>query len=302
MYLITGIAGFIGSHIAEELIKTEFNKKTKIIGIDNFYSGKRENIKMLQEFSQANKNIDFIFYEVDLRDQKSLEKIFKTHKIEYIFHLGAIASVQKSIIDSKFTNSVNISGSLNILNLAKDFQVKKVVFSSSASVYGDEPTLPKNEESPIKPISPYGLEKITIENYLKLYSEMFNLESVVLRYFNVFGERQDPKSEYSGVISIFENRLKNNQDIFIYGDGEQYRDFIYVKDVVKINLKALKTDNKFDIFCVGSGTKTTINNLYLDIKNRYKSNGKAIYKSPRQGDIRESIADITKIKREFKYV
>ena len=296
MYLITGIAGFIGSHMAEEIIINSNNQNIDIIGIDNFYSGKRENIDFLIELASKNR-VNLHFYEEDVRNKKNLTSIFEKHEIKYIFHLSAIASVQKSIEDSEFTNSVNVLGSLNLLNLARDFRIKKFVFSSSASVYGDEPTLPKNEESPIKPISPYGLEKYTVENYMKLYSEIFNLNSVVLRYFNVFGERQDPKSDYSGVISIFEDRLKNNQDIFIYGDGEQYRDFIYVKEVVKINLKVLKLEKKFDIFCVGSGTKTTINKLYLDIKNRYKSNSKVIYKKAREGDIRESIADTTRIKK-----
>jgi len=296
LYLITGIAGFIGSHMAEEIIINSNNQNIDIIGIDNFYSGKRENIDFLIELASKNR-VNLHFYEEDVRNKKNLTSIFEKHEIKYIFHLSAIASVQKSIEDSEFTNSVNVLGSLNLLNLARDFRIKKFVFSSSASVYGDEPTLPKNEESPIKPISPYGLEKYTVENYMKLYSEIFNLNSVVLRYFNVFGERQDPKSDYSGVISIFEDRLKNNQDIFIYGDGEQYRDFIYVKEVVKINLKVLKLEKKFDIFCVGSGTKTTINKLYLDIKNRYKSNSKVIYKKAREGDIRESIADTTRIKK-----
>lgn len=293
-YLVTGVAGFIGSHIAEELIK---DKNNVVVGIDNFYSGKKENIDLLKKKSENN----FIFLEADIRDNLEIENIFKTYKIEYVFHQAAIASVQCSMEDPSFTNLVNVQGTLNILESSRKTKVKKIVFASSAAVYGAEPTLPKDEDSIVKPISPYGLEKYICEEYLELYSSLYDIECVALRYFNVYGERQDPNSEYSGVISIFDNKIKDKQSITIFGDGTQYRDFIYVKDVVKANLNAMKYNTgKFNIFCVGTGIQTSINELVDVIQEKYHQNINISYRDSREGDIKASICDNKKTLKELK--
>ncbi|EJF07785.1 UDP-glucose 4-epimerase [Thiovulum sp. ES] len=289
-YLVTGIAGFIGSHIAEELLKRGEN----VVGIDNFYSGKRENIEYLESLGE------FSFWENDLRDLRNLERLFRFEKPTHVFHLGAIASVQKSIEDPIFTNAVNVEGTLNILELSREHRIKRIVFSSSAAVYGDEPTLPKDENSVVKPISPYGYEKLMGEQYMKLYNELYGVETVSLRYFNVYGERQDPTSEYSGVISIFENRIKSGDEVKIFGDGEQFRDFIYVKDIVKLNILAMETEKaRGETFVCGTGIKTSINSVFTEITEKHQKDISPKYENARSGDIRESLANNSKIREYF---
>jgi len=292
-YLVTGVAGFIGSHIAEELLKSG----KKVVGVDNFYNGNKENIELLNQLAKENKT-EFNFFNVDISDLEELKIVFQKSNINYIFHLAAVASVQKSIENPLFTNKVNIQGTLNILELAKKFKIKRVVFSSSAAVYGDEPTLPKNENSKPQPISPYGYEKLIGEYYMNIYNKLYGVETVSLRYFNVYGERQDPSSEYSGVISIFEDKLSKGQPAKIYGDGKQFRDFIYVKDIVKINFMAMEKNEAIgEIFACGTGSTVTILELFEKIANKYNfPNIKPIFTSARNGDIRESVSDNTKIK------
>ena len=289
-YLITGVAGFIGSHIAEELLK----RGDEVIGIDNFYSGNQENIDMLKNIGDEK----FSFHNIDIQDLPKLEKMFKLENITNIFHLAAVASVQKSIENPVFTNSVNVLGTLNILELAKRFGIKRVVFSSSAAVYGDEPTLPKDENSIIRPISPYGYEKLMGEQYLDIFLKLYEVETVSLRYFNVYGERQDPTSDYSGVISIFENRISDDKTANIYGDGEQYRDFIYVKDIVAINLLAMEKDEAVgNIFACGTGDTTTILELFQTVAKKYgKDDLQPNMLDSRDGDIRESVCNNRKLK------
>jgi UDP-glucose 4-epimerase len=289
--MVTGSAGFIASRLVEELLKDEFNN---IIGVDNFYSGTLENIEYLKSID---KNSKFYFIEADIRDYEKINSIIKDYNIEYIYHLAAIVSVQESIENPLFSNEVNVKGTLNILESAKQNNLKRVVFSSSAAVYGDEPTQPKNEQSLTKPISPYGYEKLIGEQYMKLYSELYGLETVSLRYFNVYGERQSATSDYSGVISIFEKKFKSNEIVNIYGDGEQYRDFVYVKDVAIVNIKAMNTPNiSGEVFCVGTAKKTSINDLVKVLNIKYTKNVKANYLETRPGDIQESICDNSKIK------
>ena len=290
--LITGSAGFIASHLIEELLKDENNS---IFGIDNFYSGTKENLDFIKSIDSKNK---FQFIESDIRNFEEINKIIRDKKIEYIYHLAAIVSVQESIQNPLLSNEVNVKGTLNILESAKQNSVKRVVFSSSAAVYGDEPTQPKNENSIIKPISPYGYEKLIGEQYMKLYSDLFGVETVSLRYFNVYGERQSATSDYSGVISIFEKKFKNDEIPNIYGDGEQYREFVYVKDVAKANIKAMNTLNvSGEVFCVGTSKKVSINNLVSVLNYKYSKNIKANYFQARNGDIKESICDNKKIKK-----
>jgi len=268
--LITGTAGFIASHIIKELLK---DKNNYIIGIDNLYSGTQDNLDFIKTQDKDNK---FKFIEADIRDFVNINKIVKENNIKQIYHLAAIVSVQESIQNPILSNEVNVKGTLNILEASRLNGVKRVVFSSSAAVYGDEPTQPKDESSQTKPISPYGYEKLIGEQYMKLYSDLYGVETVCLRYFNVYGERQSATSDYSGVISIFENKFKNNEIPNIYGDGEQYRDFVYVKDVAIANIKAMNTTNvSGQIICVGTGIKTSINDI-VDILNiKYKKKYKA---------------------------
>lgn len=289
--LITGAAGFIASHIIEELLRDE---KNIIIGIDNFYSGTEENIKYL---NSCDKNNQFTFIEADIRDFDKINQIIKIYNIEQIYHLAAIVSVQESIENPLLSNEVNVKGTLNILEASRKNDVKRVVFSSSAAVYGDEPTLPKDENSITKPISPYGYEKLMGEYYMKLYNELYDLETVILRYFNVYGSRQNSKSDYSGVISIFEESFKNAKSPNIYGNGEQYRDFVYVKDVVKANIKAMNTTTlSGKIICVGTGKKTSINDLVEFLNKKYNRLIVPKYLPKRSGDIKESVCNNNKIK------
>lgn len=294
--LVTGSAGFIASHIIEELLKDENNS---IIGIDNFYSGTKENLDFIKSIDNKNR---FQFIEADIRNFEVVNKIIKDKQIEQIYHLAAIVSVQESIQNPLLSNEVNVKGTLNILESAKLNSLKRVVFSSSAAVYGDEPTQPKNENSTTKPISPYGYEKLIGEQYMKLYSELYGVETVSLRYFNVYGERQSATSDYSGVISIFEKKFKNDEIPNIYGDGEQYRDFVYVKDVAKVNIKAMNTLNvSGEVFCVGTSKKVSINNLVSVLNYKYSKNIKANYLESRNGDIKESICDNIKIRQFLEF-
>lgn len=294
--LVTGSAGFIASHIIEELLKDENNS---IIGIDNFYSGTKENLDFIKYIDSKNK---FEFIEVDIRNFEEINKIIRDKKIDQIYHLAAIVSVQESIENPLLSNEVNIKGTLNILEAIRLNNVKRVVFSSSAAVYGDEPTQPKNENSITKPISPYGYEKLIGEQYMKLYSELYGVETVILRYFNVYGERQSATSDYSGVISIFEKKFKNDEIPNIYGEGEQYRDFVYVKDVAKANIKAMNISNvSGEVFCVGTSKKVSINNLVSVLNHKYSKNIKANYLEARNGDIKESICDNKKIKQFLEF-
>ena len=289
--LVTGCAGFIASHLIEELLRDDDNI---IIGIDNLYSGTKENLDFL---NSCDKNNNFTFIEMDIRDFESINSIIKENKIEQIYHLAAIVSVQESISNPILSHDVNVKGTLNILEASRQNHLKRVVFSSSAAVYGDEPTQPKNESSQAKPISPYGYEKLIGEQYMKLYSDLYGIETVVLRYFNVYGQRQSATSDYSGVISIFEKKFQNDEIPNIYGDGEQYRDFVYVKDVANANIKAMNTPNiSGEVFCVGTSSKISINKLFEIMNKKYNKNYKANYLASRDGDIKESICENNKVK------
>lgn len=283
VYLITGIAGFIGSHIAEELLK---DKNNLVVGLDNFSSGYQTNIDLIN-------STNLIFYEGDIRDDGTLAEIFARHDIQYIFHEAAVASVQKSIENPILSNEVNVVGTLKLLNFARLNNVKRVVFASSAAVYGDEPTLPKNESSIVKPISPYGYEKFIGDQYMNLYSQMFDLETVSLRYFNVYGSRQDPSSEYSGVISIFEERFASNKQPKIHGSGEQFRDFIHVKDIVKVNIASMHKpyNDKYRLICCGTSISTSINDLFSFFCKKHNKDWRPSYMNNRNGDIFGSVTD-----------
>lgn len=293
--LITGIAGFIASHLAEELMKNIHDGI--IVGIDNFFNGSQDNIKYLKSLD---KNNIFHFEEGDIRDFDFLNNIIEKYNIKYIYHLAAIASVQISIENPILSHDVNVKGTLNLLETSRINKIKRIIFSSSAAVYKNDSIVPKDETSPTQPSSPYGLEKLIGEEYMKMYNELYGIETVILRYFNVYGPRQDSKSSYSGVISIFKDKVKNAETFDIYGDGSQYRDFIYVKDVVKTNILAMQKENiSGEIFCVGTGMKITINDIVDVLNKNYNKNIKPNYYEERKGDIRKSLASNEKIKKVF---
>lgn len=274
--LVTGGAGFIGSHIVEHF------KNEDVIVIDNLRSGFKENIK----------GLDTKFIKGSITDLSLLKKWMRG--VKFVFHLGALISVPESILKPKLCEEINVLGTINVLEAAKEHRVEKVVLSSSAAVYGTNPTLPKIETMTPEPKSPYAITKLAGEYYLKMYMEEFGLQVCTLRYFNVFGERQNPKSQYAAAIPIFVYNAIQNKDIVIYGDGQQTRDFIYVKEVVDANVLAAEKGN--DIYNTALGKKITILDLAKKIIQMTNSNSKILHEKERPGDIKHSYADITKIK------
>ncbi len=274
--VVTGGLGFIGSHIVDELVD---NNKVTII--DNFSSGKISNLK-----DSEHKNLEII--KADINDV-NLNKILKGK--DYVFHLAALASVPGSVADPLTYNQTNIDGTVKLLIAAKEENIKKVVFSSSSAIYGENPNMPLKESEPYMPLSPYASQKASCELYLKSFYESYGLNYVALRYFNVFGPKQDINSQYAAVIPKFIFSLINNEQAIIYGDGEQSRDFIYVKDIVKANIKACES-NYNGVVNVASGNAISINQLYLIVKDVLKSNLEPKYLDERPGDIKHSAADI----------
>jgi len=286
--LITGGCGFIGSNLAEEL-----SKDNEVIIIDDLSTGKIENIKDLLK----KENVKFI--KGSITDLNLLQDIFKD--VDYVFHQAAIPSVPRSVKDPLSTNNANINGTLNVLIAARDNFVKKVIYASSSSIYGDTPTLPKKESMTPTPLSPYAITKLTGEYYCKVFNSIYNLPTVSLRYFNVYGPRQDPSSEYAAVIPKFIKRVLNNEPPIIYGDGEQTRDFTFVKDIVRANVLAAES-SKTGTFNIGSGKRVTINNLAKMITNLVRKDDlKPIHDKPRQGDVKHSLADISLAKENIDY-
>lgn len=285
--LVTGGCGFIGSNLVKRLLRLGH----KVIIIDNLSTGKIQNIPI------GCKN--FVFYKEDITNYQRLRNILRDYAFDYIFHLAAIASVQKSVEDPVFTHEVNVDATLYLLEEArKQEKLKRFVFSSSAAVYGDEPTLPKREDSLIKPLSPYGLDKYCAEQFVVQYHRLYGLPTVALRYFNVYGPNQDPSSPYSGVISIFLKEFleKDIPEIRIYGDGTQTRDFIYVEDVIEANLLVASNEKAVgEVFNVGTGIETSILDLVKIFENLLNKKALIKYYPQREGDIKRSVASIEKI-------
>lgn len=281
--LVTGGAGFIGSHIVEALIK----RGCKVTVLDNLSTGSELNLIAVK------KNITFV--EGDIRDRRVLEDASKG--CDTIFHLAAMVSVPETIENPVDSAWINDMGTLFVLQAARVNGVRRVVFSSSCAVYGDDPRLPKNETMNPAPCSPYAVQKLTAEHHLRLACELYGLETVSLRYFNVYGPRQDPSSPYSGVISIFLNKAVNNQTPVIFGDGKQSRDFIYVDDVVKANLlAATEAPAGGEIINIGTGADIRINRLWDMICALTGNSLQPQYQSARSGDIYASVADINHAK------
>lgn len=292
--VITGGAGFIGSNIVSALINDSSVEKVTVI--DNLITGSMENVA---DFIPHSK---FHFVKGDIRDLELCKATIYNHS--HVCHQAALGSVPRSVKDPVTTNSYNIDGTLNVLEACRQNKIKRIVFASSSSVYGDDQSLPKKEEIIGKTLSPYALTKKTKESYARLYSELYDLSIVGFRYFNVFGPKQSPKGAYAAVIPIFINKLNNNTAVEIHGDGEQSRDFTYVDNVVAANILALKKDivpDNFQVYNIALGEKTSINDLNNKIANILGKSPDPKYVNPRTGDIKHSLADISKIKRDLDY-
>lgn len=278
---ITGGAGFIGSNLAEALAK-----ENQVSVIDDLSSGRMENLA----------GIDVRFIRGSILDLGLLKSVFRD--ADCVFHHAAIASVQRSIQDPVWAGRVGTEGTLNVLVAARDAGVRKVVFASSAAVYGDSPKLPKKENMCPNPMSPYAVSKLAGEHHCEVFRELYGLETVSLRYFNVFGPGQDPSSEYSGVISRFISMLAKGEQPVIFGDGEQTRDFVFVKDVVRANILASSSGS--GVFNIAGGRRTNLNQLASMIGAILGCNVRTKHEDPRAGDIRDSLADISRA-REIGY-
>ena len=287
-YLVTGGAGFIGSNIVEGLLK---NRESVRI-IDNLSTG---NIHNLDNFRSE---IEFI--EGDIQDLSTIQKAM--NGIEFVFHQAALPSVPRSIENPVASNDSNISGTLNVLLAARDNNVKRVIYAGSSSAYGDTLTLPKQEDMTPHPLSPYALTKLTGEYYCKIFSSVYGLETLTIRYFNVFGPRQNPESQYAAVIPKFIESLLKDQPPTIYGDGEQSRDFTYIENVVSANIlasKAKKTSG--EIVNVATSIRTTINQLFYTLKDLLEKDINPIYGEAQKGDVKHSLADITRARKILGY-
>jgi len=279
--LVTGGAGFIGSHLVEALAA----EGCEVAVLDNLSSGHLSNLASVKPCIS--------FHENDIRQLDALEQC--AAGCDVIFHLAAVVAVQQTIEDPLGSTMVNDIGTLNVLEAARKTNVRHVVLASSCAVYGDDPRLPKDESMTPMPTSPYAVHKLSAEHYLRVYGELFGFKNASLRFFNVFGPRQDPSSPYSGVISIFMNKAASHQAPVIYGDGNQTRDFVYVKDVVKALLHAAQTDHKTgDVYNIGSGSRVTINRLWELIASLSGQHSKPVYQPARAGDILHSAGNIDK--------
>ena len=281
--IVTGGAGFIGSHIAEALIK----EKNEVIVIDNLETGSKENLPKGTKF-----------YNIDIQDFEKINEVFKKEKPEVVFHLAAQINVRSSIENPYDDASINIIGTINILEAMSKNKVKKIIFSSSAAVYGDPVFLPCSESHPVNPKSPYGMSKSGAEEYVKWYEKNKGIDYVILRYANVYGPRQGAKGE-AGVIFLFANMLLDKKTPTIFGDGKQTRDFVYVEDVVSANLLALKNKSNSKIFNIGTGTEITVNELYEKISWVVGFNPKVKKTEAVNGDIKKSVFDPSLAKKEL---
>ena len=286
-YLVTGGAGFIGSHLAEELVR----RGQRVRVADSLITGKRSNLAHVS-------GVEFLHG--DLADIEFAQRA--ADGVDFVLHQAAIPSVPRSVKDPVTSNRANVDATLNVLVAARDAGVRRVVFAGSSSAYGNTPTLPKHEDMPERPLSPYALQKVVGEQYLKMFTSLYGLETVSIRYFNVFGPRQDPSSPYSGVISVFATALLEGRSPMIYGDGEQTRDFTYVANVVDGVLRACEApDANGEIINVATGGRISLNTLFETMRRLIDVDVEPEYAESRQGDVRDSQADITKARRILGY-
>ena len=286
-YLVTGGAGFIGSHLSEALVR----RGDQVRVVDSLITGKRQNLAHLS-------GVEFI--EGDLADPAVA--IRAVQGVEYVLHQAAIPSVPRSVQDPITSNRANIDASLNVLVASRDAGVKRVVYAGSSSAYGNAPTLPKVETMPTAPLSPYALQKLVAEQYCQMFTQLYGLETVTIRYFNVFGPRQDPSSPYSGVISLFISALCEGRRPTIFGDGEHTRDFTYVANVVDGVLRACTAnDASGEVINVATGGRISLNRLFQNIRDYVGADVEPMYEAPRAGDVKDSQADIGKAQRLLGY-
>jgi len=290
-FLVTGGAGFIGSNLVEKILNLGY----KVRVLDNFSTGKKGNVK---EFLD---NSNFELIEGDIRDLATCQQA--CDGVDYVLHQAALGSVPRSINDPRTTNDVNITGTLNMMIAARDNKVKRFIYASSSSVYGDEPNLPKREDRIGKPLSPYAITKTVNELYARNFYELHKLPVIGLRYFNVFGEKQDCNSVYAAVIPIFIKKLLNKEAPTINGDGKQSRDFTYIENVVEVNLKACLADKEAlgEVFNIAYGGRVYLNDLYWKICELLKVDIQPVYGPERPGDIKHSNADISKAEKSLGY-
>ncbi len=287
-YLVTGGSGFIGSHAVDELLR----RGERVRVLDNLSTGRKQNVAHILDRIE--------FFEMDIRDLESIRPAFTG--VDYVIHLAALPSVPRSVEDPVTTNDINIGGTLNVLIAARDAKVKRLVFSASSSAYGDNPEFPRVETQAPRPLSPYALTKLAGEYYCQLFAMLYGLETVSLRYFNIFGPRQNHNSPYTGVLSIFITALLRNQVPVIFGDGEQSRDFTYVANAVEATLLACVAPGAAgQVINVGVGEQFTLNQTVAMLNRIMGLNVKARYGPPREGDVRDSLADISLARRLLEY-
>jgi nucleoside-diphosphate-sugar epimerase len=290
LYLITGIGGFIGSSLARALL----SRRAQVRGVDNFATGRRENI------AEILGQIDF--READILDLGAMKRACEG--VGYVLHQAAIPSVPKSVLDPLASNRANVDGTVNVLVAAREAKVKRVVYAASSSAYGDTPTLPKHEGMTPNPISPYAVAKLASEHYMISFYRCYGLETVALRYFNIFGPRQDPSSPYSGVLAKFITCMLRGEQPTIFGDGEQSRDFTYIDNAVEANLlacEAPKAQAVGQVFNVATGRRITLNQTVKMLQGLTSYSGEPIYERERDGDIKHSLADISKAEAHLQY-
>jgi UDP-N-acetylglucosamine/UDP-N-acetyl-alpha-D-glucosaminouronate 4-epimerase len=286
-YLVTGGAGFIGSHLVEELVR----RGQRVRVVDNLSTGKRQNIAHLT-------SVEFV--EGELADLEVARRA--VDGMDYVLHQAAIPSVPRSVQDPITSNRANIDATLNVLVAARDARVRRLVYAGSSSAYGDTPTFPKIETMATAPLSPYALQKLVGEQYCQMFTHLYDLETVTIRYFNVFGPRQDPSSPYSGVISLFISALCEGRQPTIYGDGEHTRDFTYVANVVEGVLRACTAPGASgEIVNVATGGRISLNTLFKTIRDLVAARVEPVYAPPRPGDVKDSQADISKARRILGY-
>jgi UDP-N-acetylglucosamine 4-epimerase len=302
VWLVTGVAGFIGSNLLEKLLKLN----QTVVGLDNFATGHQHNLNEVKSLVSEAQWDKFRFIEGDIRDYATCETAVKG--VDYVLHQAALGSVPRSIADPVTSNAANITGFLNMLQASKEEGVASFTYAASSSTYGDHPALPKVEENIGKPLSPYAVTKYVNEVYASVYARTYGFKATGLRYFNVFGRRQDPNGAYAAVIPKWTSAMINNEEVSINGDGETSRDFCYIENVVQMNMLAATGPEEAlgEVYNCAVGDRTTLNTLFNALKNELSNNGVSYFSEPvyrefRAGDVRHSQADISKAKSKLGY-
>jgi UDP-N-acetylglucosamine 4-epimerase len=301
-WLVTGVAGFIGSNLLETLLKLQ----QTVVGLDNFATGHRRNLEEVKDIVTKEQWQNFTFIDGDIRDYETCQKAVTG--VNYVLHQAALGSVPRSIADPLTSNSANVSGFLNMLQASKESNVDSFTYAASSSTYGDHPALPKVEENIGNPLSPYAVTKYVNELYANVYARTYGFKSIGLRYFNVFGKRQDPNGAYAAVIPKWTAAMIAGEDVFVNGDGETSRDFCFIENTIQMNILAACANDqaKDQVYNVAVGDRTTLDVLYKSIGSSLKRNGievsnDPVYRDFRAGDVRHSQADITKAKQNLCY-